>query len=101
MASPKLTQKEYTLVRQKQAAIAVGMSVATLKKYRLQVPAEEGGLIKEVHWVAPNPRIVLYRLELLQSWASTRHDPDAHLASLEEFERHQKSGTVMDRLAPA
>jgi hypothetical protein len=101
MATKAGTKKQYTLIKPKEAAIATGMSASTLKKYRLQIKPENEGLIKDIHWVAPNSRQVLYRLELVQDWASTRHDPAAHLAAIEEFERHQKAGTSIDRLAPA
>lgn len=97
----KTTKKQYTLVKPKAAAQAVNMSEGTLKKYRLNVKPEDGGLIKGVHWVSPNSRQVLYRLELLQDWAAYRHDLDAHIAAIEEFEKHQKAGTSIDRLAPA
>jgi hypothetical protein len=90
------TSKQYTLIKKDKAAIVSHLSEATLKAKRRQ-----GDLIEGVHWVRVNSRVVLYRKELLEIWAATRHDPDAHLQAIEEFKRHQKSGTAIDRLAPA
>lgn len=90
------TSKQYTLIKKDKAAIAIHLSEATLKAKRRQ-----GELIEGIHWVRVNARVVLYRQELLEAWASTRHDPDAHLQAIEEFQRHQKAGTSIDRLAPA
>lgn len=90
------TKTQYTLIKKDKAAIASNLSEATLKAKRRQ-----GELIEGIHWVRVNARVVLYRKELLETWAATRHDPDAHLHAIEEFKLHQKTGTAIDRLAPA
>jgi hypothetical protein len=90
------SKKQYTLIKKDKAASLSRLKESTLKMKRLQ-----GELIEGVHWVRVNARVVYYRQELLEDWAATRHDPDAHLRAIEEFERHQKTGTAIDRLAPA
>jgi hypothetical protein len=89
-------QKIYTLINPQDAAKISDRKPDTLKRLRRQ-----GDLIEGVHWVRENNRRVKYRKELLEDWAATRHDTHRHLAAIEEFERHQKARTSIDRLAPA
>lgn len=77
---------KYTLITKEEAARRTQLSAATLKKYRLS-----GDLIEGVHWVRINARSIRYRSPLVEQWAELRHDPEAHLGAIEEFERSLKT----------
>lgn len=87
---------EYKLISKTEAASRTGLSNTTLKKYRLS-----GDLIQGVHWEKINDRLILYRSPLIEHWSQHRHDPDAHLSAIEEFERQNKSGKDKSRETPA
>lgn len=87
---------EYALITKQEAAERTKLSDATLKKYRLN-----GELVEGIHWERINARSIRDRSPLIEHWAEHRYDPDAHLAAIEAFERHNTKGSSKSRLTPA
>lgn len=92
------TVKEYQLVDKHRAAELAGMSWRTLNSYRQM---RNSPIIEGVHYKRINLRVIYYRAELIQDWAVNRDNPEQHLKTIEEFLRHQKSGTSKDLFAAA
>lgn len=83
---------QFKFVGKKIIADLTGLSVETLKKYRLN-----GIWTQEIHWIRLNCRTVRYNYELIYDWMQNSHDPIAHqraidiyLASLLSNQRKRK-----------
>lgn len=59
----------------------LGLSVRTLQNLR-----RDESLIRGIHFVEVNCRVILYNLPLMIDWLANRHDPQAHLKAIENFQ---------------
>ncbi|MFM7447652.1 MAG: hypothetical protein ACKO24_03510 [Leptolyngbyaceae cyanobacterium] len=59
----------------------LGLSTKTLQSLR-----REGSLIQGIHYSEVNSRLILYNLPLMIDWVVNRHDPEAHLRAIENFQ---------------
>lgn len=58
-----------------------GLSVYTLKRYRLE------GLLKEdIHWIALNQRTVRFCVPLVLDWIQNRNFPTLHSKAIENYQ---------------
>jgi hypothetical protein len=70
-----------TYIDKYQAAKLTGLSVDTLKGYRLQGLLQEG-----IHYVRVNSRVIRYNAQLLQDWLTNRYDSVAHQRAIEIYQ---------------
>ncbi|MDX2270359.1 MAG: hypothetical protein NW237_00185 [Cyanobacteriota bacterium] len=59
----------------------LGLSIRTL-----QILRREGSLIQGIHFSEINTRLIVYNLPLMIDWVANRHDPDAHIKAIENFQ---------------
>lgn len=65
----------------REMARLTGLSVDTLKRYRLD------GLLKEdIHWVALNARTVRFCVPLVLNWVQNRNFPELHNQAIEYYQ---------------
>lgn len=65
----------------REMARLTGLSVATLKRYRLN------GLLKEnIHWVTLNSRTVRFCVPLVLDWMQNRNFPELHNKAIENYQ---------------
>ncbi|GAB4218195.1 MAG: hypothetical protein OHK0012_25990 [Synechococcales cyanobacterium] len=59
----------------------LGLTANTLQTLR-----KEGSLLQGIHYTEVNSRLILYNLPLMIDWLVNRHDPEAHLRAIEQFQ---------------
>jgi hypothetical protein len=67
----------------------LGLSTKTLQSLR-----REGTLIQGIHYSEVNSRLILYNLPLMIDWVVNRHDLEAHLRAIENFQASLLSNQV-------
>lgn len=83
---PKPTDTEPTYLTTDQCAAMLGVSVATLKTWRLgkgrRIPPR---LVEGAHWANPGGRQVLYHRELMIDFIANSHRPEMHRKAVVAF----------------
>ncbi len=57
-----------------------------LSSKTLQILRRERAILQGIHYTTVNGRLLLYNLPLMLDWLANRHDPDAHLRAIENFQ---------------
>jgi hypothetical protein len=72
---------EFRFVSSRVMAQQMGLSVETLKKYRLS-----GKLIEGIHWVRPPDQLkpISYNYHIMIDWLRNRSNPAAHRRAIEQ-----------------
>jgi hypothetical protein len=85
-------QSQFQFVKKREICKLTGLSGDTLKKYRLQ-----GLLIKDIHWIRVNSKVVLYNVPLVMDWLHNISDPTAHLRAIEVYQSTLLSNRKVQR----
>jgi hypothetical protein len=85
MVQDLFSQKHYPLIKKQKASELTGLSIWTLKRYRLEGKLKEG-----IHWSRINSRLVLYNCVLLLDWMHNRSNPVAHERAVGKYLRYQR-----------
>lgn len=72
---------EFRFVDKHEALKILPLSESSL--YRLR---KDGELIEGIHWQRLGKKVV-YNAILIQDYVANKHDPDAHIAAIEEYQR--------------
>ena len=67
-------------VKPQQLTQKIGVSLTTLKRYRLT-----GIWLEGIHWHRLNSRTTLYNLELIEDWINNRSNPSAHQQAIAAY----------------
>lgn len=68
-------------VDKREMARLTGLSVETLKRYRLS-----GLLQEDIHWVALSSRSIRFAAPLVLDWMQHRNFPDLHKKAIENYQ---------------
>lgn len=86
----------YEFIDKHQAAKLLDCHPATLQQYRKN---EKIGWVEGLHYVRPNGQKVLYNKPLIADWLANRHDPDAHLRAIANYQASLLSNQKLKRRA--
>ena len=78
--APSLPISNYELVGVREISKLIGLSPETIRRYRYKKL-----LVENQHWIAVNPRLVLYVVPLVRDWFLNRHDPAAHQRAIARY----------------
>ena len=78
--APSLPISNYELVGVREISKLIGLSPETIRRYRYKKL-----LVENQHWIAVNPRLVLYVVPLVRDWFLNRHDPAAHQRAVARY----------------
>lgn len=80
IAKQPYSHNHFQFVKRREISRLTGLSGDTLKKYRLS-----GLLIKDIHWVRINSRLVLYNVPLIMDWLQNINNPKEHCKAIEAY----------------